>query len=183
MDRDRDRSVHPRIHTAANLPSRRAFLGSLAAGAVLLGERGALAGPPSLAARPPAGFVPLSMPGRVVRVSKSNTLQPNGLWPTEAAAKAMLERVMAELTGLSDMGKAFGKFVHKDDKVAIKPNGIAGKTGATMATNKELVLEVVKGVMAAGVPAENIMIYEQYPSFLAGTRVASKTGELDPAFP
>jgi uncharacterized protein (DUF362 family) len=95
----------------------------------------------------------------------------------------MLERVMAELTGLSDMGAAFGKFVHKDDKVAIKPNGIAGKSGATMASNKELVLEIVKGVMAAGVPASNIVIYEQYPSFLAGTRVASKQGVLDASFP
>ena len=37
----------------------------------------------------------------------------------------------------------------------LKPNGIAGKNGATMASNKELVLEVVKGVMAAGVPAAN----------------------------
>jgi uncharacterized protein (DUF362 family) len=178
-----DRSARNRIETADCLPSRRAFLGTLAAGAVLLGERGAEAAAGSLAARPPAGFVPLSIPGKVVRVGKGNTLQSNGLWPTESAAKAMLERAMTELTGLSDMGAAFGKFIHKDDKVAIKPNGIAGKTGATMATNKELVLEVVRGVMAAGVPAANITIFEQYPSFLAGTRVATRAGVLDPAFP
>jgi uncharacterized protein (DUF362 family) len=164
-------------------PSRRDFLGALAAGATILGGSDALAASGSLAARPPAGFVPLSIPGKVVKVSKSNTLQPNGLWPTEASAKAMLERVMTELTGLSDMGEAFGKFVHKDDKVAIKPNGIAGKQGATMATNKELVLEIVKGVMAAGVPATSITIFEQYPSFMAGTRIATKALVLDPAFP
>ncbi len=76
-----------------------------------------------------------------------------------------------------------GKFVHKADKVAIKPNGIAGKNGATMASNKELVLEIVKGVMAAGVPASSIVIYEQYPKFMAGTRVASRTGVLDASFP
>jgi uncharacterized protein (DUF362 family) len=172
-----DRSVSP-PH-----PSRRAFLGTLAASAVLLGERGAEAAQGGLAARPPAGFVPFSIPGRVVKVSKANTLQANGLWPTEAAAKAMLERAMAELTGFSDMGKAFGRFVHKDDKVAIKPNGIAGKNGATMASNKELVLEIVKGVMAAGVPASSITIYEQYGKFMAGTRIASKACVLDPAFP
>jgi uncharacterized protein (DUF362 family) len=153
----------------------------MAAGATLLGGSDAAANP--LAARPPAGFAPLSIPGKIVKVSKSNTLQPNGLWPTEDAARAMLERAMAELTGLSDLGAAFGRFVHRDDKVAIKPNGIAGKHGATMASNKEIVLEIVKGVMAAGVPAANIVIYEQYPSFLAGTRVASRTSVMDADFP
>lgn len=173
---DHDQSLHSAV-------SRRVFLGGLAAGAALIGEGAAYAAGQSLAARPPAGFVPLSIPGKVVRVTKSGSLQPNGLWPTESAAKLMLERVMAELTGKSDMGEAFGKFVHKDDKVAIKPNGIAGRQGATMASNKELVLEIVKGVMAAGVPASNIVIYEQYPSFLAGTRVADRAGVVDPAFP
>lgn len=180
----RDRFTPPGPSNSGSATSRRAFLGSIgAASAVLLGEGYAEAAGGSLAAKPPAGFVPLSMPGKIVKVSKSNTLQANGLWPTEAAAKLMLERAMSELTGLSDMGAAFGKFVHKDDKVAIKPNGIAGKTGATMASNKELVLEIVKGVMAAGVPAANITIYEQYPSFLAGTRIASRAAVMDPAFP
>jgi uncharacterized protein (DUF362 family) len=180
--------------------SRRTFLGGLAAGAALIGAGGsALAGDPAadappakaaapgpnprLAARPPAGFVPLAIPGKIVKVSKSSTLQPNGLWPEAAAAKAMLERAMAELTGKSDLGAAFARFVHKDDKVAIKPNGIAGRQGASMASNKELVLEIVRGVIAAGVPPQNIVIYEQYPSFLAGTRCADRSGNVDPEFP
>jgi uncharacterized protein (DUF362 family) len=163
--------------------TRRTFLGGLAAGAAMFGGVGESIAAPSLAARPPAGFVPMAIPGKVIRVTKGNTLQPNGLWPTDAAAKVMLERAMTELTGKSNLGEAFAKFVHKDDKVAIKPNGIAGRKGATMASNKELVLEIVKGVMAAGVPASNIVIYEQYPSFLAGTRCADKSGVLDPAFP
>jgi uncharacterized protein (DUF362 family) len=167
---------------ALSLPTRRAFLGTVAAGAAMAAAGPAQAGS-GFAATPPAGFVPLSIPGKIVKVSKANTLQPNDLWPTEEAARTMLQRAMAELTGLSDMGAAFAKFVHKDDKVAIKPNGIAGKQGATMASNKELVLEIVKGVMAAGVPATSIVIYEQYPSFLAGTRIASKKGEMDPSFP
>jgi len=118
-----------------------------------------------------------------VRVDKANTLQANGLWPEAAAAKVMLERAMAELTGKSDPGAAFARFVHKDDKVAIKVNGIAGKQGATMASNKELVLEIVRGVVAAGVPPQSIVIFEQYPSFLAGTRCADRTGKVDPDFP
>jgi uncharacterized protein (DUF362 family) len=123
------------------------------------------------------------MPGKIVRVSKANTLEANGLWPKQEAATAMLERAMSELTGISDLGKALGKFVHPDDKVAIKPNGIAGRKGATMAANKELVIALVKGLVASGVPAKNIHIYEQYPSFLRGTRVVDKAGALDAGFP
>jgi uncharacterized protein (DUF362 family) len=167
--------------------SRRVFLGGLAAGvagvALLGSDQAVAAGQPGLAARPPAGFVPLAIPGKIVKVTKSGTLQPNGLWPEHAAAKLMLERAMAELTGKSDLGAAFARFIHKDDKVAIKPNGIAGKKGATMASNKELVLEIVRGVVAAGVPPQNIMIFEQYPSFLAGTRCADRSAKVAPEFP
>jgi len=163
--------------------SRRSFLGAAAAGATLLGVDRTFAAGSGVAAQPPQGFVPLSIPGKVVKVAKSNVMQPNGLWPTEGAAKLMLERVMSELTGKSDLGAAFAKFVHKDDKVAIKPNGIAGQKGATMATNRELILEVVRGVMAAGVPVENIWIFEQYPKFLEGTRVWDRNKGADPALP
>src|SRR5215475_13854175 len=171
--------------------SRRAFLGTLASSTVaggllgagaLLGTRPAWGAGP-LAAQPPAGFVPFSVPGKIVKVTKSNVMQANGLWPTDTAAQSMLERAMAELTGKSDLGAAFARFVHKDDKVAIKPNGIAGQKGATMASNKELVLAIVRGVLAAGVPASNITIYEQYPSFLAGTRVADRNRTMDKSFP
>lgn len=148
-----------------------------------LGVEPAFAARSTWVARRPAGFSPLAIPGRVVRIDKANTLLDNGLWPKQEAATAMLERAMAELTGKADLGEAFARFVHKDDVVAIKPNGIAGRTGATMAANKELVLAVVRGVIAAGVPAERITIYEQYPKFLAGTRVVDKEQKLDAEFP
>lgn len=166
--------------------SRRGFLHGAALGAtafgagtaILLDEESAFAGDAaaqSLAASPPPGFTPFAAPGRIVKVSKSDTLMPNGLFPKEDAARTMLERAMTELTGETDMGRAFGRFVHKDDKVAIKMNGIAGQNGGTMATNKELVLPIVAGVIAAGVPAANIVVYEQYTSFFNGTRVTQKS--------
>ncbi len=95
----------------------------------------------------------------------------------------MLERAMTELTGATDVGAAFARFVHPSDTVAIKPNGLAGRGGGTMASNKELVLAVVRGVIAAGVPASSIVIYEQWESFMAGTRVTDKDLALDPDFP
>lgn len=169
--------------------TRRAFLGTAAIGsaAVAAGLPGAEAlaeePRPNIAAKPPAGFVPMNVPGKIIKVSKSGSLQPNGLWPTQAAADVMLQRAMEAMTGLSDLGQAFARFVHKSDKVAIKPNGIAGREGATMAANKELVLAIVRGIVAAGVPASQIHIYEQYPSFLNGTRCADKLAKVDPEFP
>jgi uncharacterized protein (DUF362 family) len=116
----------------------------------------------------------MAAPGKVIKVSKSDVLMPNKLFPKEEAARTMLERAMIELTGETDIIKAFGRFVHKDDKVAIKMNGIAGQSGATMATNKEIILPIVAAVMGVGVPAANIVVYEQYNSFFNGTRVNQK---------
>lgn len=169
-------------HRDSSEVSRRTFVGASVAAAATVASTSARAqvpagsakkadAEPSLAAEPPKGFVPMSAPGLIVKVSKSNTLQPNELWPTEDAARVMLERAMSELTGKTDMGQAFGRFVHPADKVAVKVNGIAGQKGATMATNKELILEIVRGVLAAGVKPENLWVFEQYPSFLKGTRI------------
>jgi uncharacterized protein (DUF362 family) len=44
-------------------------------------------------------------------------------------------------------------------------------------------LEIVKGVMAAGVPASNIVLYEQQGTHIAGCRCADARGVMDPAFP
>ena len=160
-----------------------AAVGSAAAASAIGWSPDLLAGPH--AAKPPAGFVRLSLPGKVVKVSKANTLLPNGLWPVPEAPGPMLQKAMEMLTGRADLGAAFGRFVHKDDQVAIKPNGIAGRKGQSMATNKELVLEVVHGVIAAGVPPENIIIFEQYRDFLWGTRVVTDKEKLTlaPEFP
>jgi len=168
------------------LLSRRGLLGAvLGAGAgVAFGPAAAAqAAPRRLPASSPGGAARLSIPGKVVKVGKANTLQPNGLWPEQASARVMLERAMSELTGKADLGQAFAQFVRTDDRVAIKPNGLGGRKGAGMATNKELVAEIVRGLVAAGVPATSITIYEQYDSFLKGTRVVDQDMKLDPAFP
>jgi uncharacterized protein (DUF362 family) len=159
--------------------SRRRFLGTAAsasAASALLSAAPAAAkedpaARPALAAKPPPGFTPLAAPGRIVKVSKGSTLQPNGLWPNEADAKMMLERALTEFTGEPDLARALGRFVHKDDKVAIKVNGIAGQKGATMATNKELVLPIARALIELGLAPQNVWVYEQYTGFLNGTRV------------
>lgn len=122
----------------------------------------------SLAASPPAGFVPFAAPGRVVKVTKAGSLQANQLFPKADDAKVMLTRALAELTGKESLEESLKLFVHKDDVVVVKVNGIALRS---MSTNKELVLPLLQGLIASGVPAERITLLEQYGSFFAGTRL------------
>jgi uncharacterized protein (DUF362 family) len=125
-----------------------------------------------LNAQIPAGFVPLVLPGRVVRVTKHGCLEPNGLYPKAGDAKEMLRRALEELTGKSDAAEAIKLFVHPQDRVCVKPNGIALQN---MSTNKELILPLLEALIAAGVPASNITVLEQYQGYMNGTRVNAKS--------
>ncbi len=160
--------------------SRRALIGGAAAvAASTLAPRIATADDSaSLIASPPSGFSPMNKRGRIIKVTKGtdfgSLMQPNELWPKPEVAKEMVERALMELTGASNLVEALGKFIHKQDVVAIKPNGIAGQSGATMAANAEVILPIVEGLLKLGVPADKITVYEQYPSYLTGTRINKK---------
>ncbi len=128
----------------------------------------------SLVAKAPDGFAPLTMPGRVVKVAAkgdfASMMQKNQIWPKPEIAKGLLERALTELTGAPNMVEAIKRFVHKDDIVAIKPNGIAGQS---MSTSFELIAPLVEACIAAGVPANHITVYEQFTSYLLATRVGA----------
>ncbi len=172
--------AHDEVHACIERdggPSRRSFLGVAAAvSAAAVGLRSktafALNHATPLAAQPPPGFVPLSAPGRVVKVTKPGCLEDNHIFPKADDAKEMLRRALEELTGKSDMTEAVKSFVHPQDKVCVKVNGIALQN---MATNKELVLPFLQAMVAAGVPATNITVLEQYPGFMQGTRITAKS--------
>jgi uncharacterized protein (DUF362 family) len=173
-DLNRELETHARIDEDADR-SRRAFLrGAAAVGATaaLLRPGAAWAKSPSgLPAQPPAGFVPLSAPGRVVKVTKAGCLEANKIYPKADDAKEMLRRALEELTGKHDLADSVKSFVHPEDKVCVKVNGIALQN---MATNKELVLPFLEAMIAAGTPATNITVLEQYPGFMNGTRINAR---------
>lgn len=157
-----------------DLYGRRAFLGTAAAAAAtatMVASEGDASAAKNLAATPPAGFQPFSAPGKVVKVTKKDSLQVNKLYPKADDAKEMLTRALTELTGKSDLPTAIGQFVHKDDIVVVKVNGIAQQN---MATNKELVLPFVEAMIQSGVKAENITLLEQYPGFFNATRITAQ---------
>jgi uncharacterized protein (DUF362 family) len=147
-------------------------------------EAGATAQAPAdnLIATPPKGFAPLEAPGKITKVEAKGDykaiMQPNLLWPKAEVAEKLLERAMMEFTGAPNLVDAMKRFVHKDDIVAVKVNGIAGQKGHTMAVNFELIKPVVEAILKVGVPAGNVTVYEQYPGFLIGTRVNVRDWQL-----
>jgi len=159
-----------------------AVLASVSAGLAAATPAEAARSIDALIAKPPAGFTPFTAAGKVTRVNAKGDfagfMQPNQLWPKEEVARRLLEKAMMEFTGAPNLNEAMKRFIHKDDVVAIKVNGIAGQTGYTMAVNFELILPVVEAVMAAGVPVGKITVYEQFPNFLAGTRVNVRKWKL-----
>jgi len=165
--------------------NRREFVSSTTALAglgmltTLPGVAWAEASPESLVARPPAGFAPLSLPGRVAKVTAkgdfASIMQRNQMWPKPDVAKRMLEQALMELTGAPNMVEAMKKFIHKDDIVAIKPNGIAG---SGMSTSFELIAPMVEACIALGVPANHITVYEQFTSYMLSTRVGAPKYDL-----
>ncbi|MBN1916281.1 MAG: DUF362 domain-containing protein [Verrucomicrobia bacterium] len=164
--------------------SRRTFIQGAGIAALGLGSTslvriaGAAAAEPdatSLVARPPAGFTPMTAPGRVAKATAKGSvdafLQQNQLWPRPEVARRVLERAMMDFTGAPNLVEAMKRFIHKDDVVAIKTNGIAGTKGATMATNFELIEPVVQAVLAVGVPPERVTVFEQFSTYLIASRV------------
>jgi uncharacterized Fe-S center protein len=177
MDRSNDDSSRlADTATAEAGPSRRGFIAGaagVAAAATLLKSADAFAADdagPSLAASPPAGFTPFNAPGSIVKVTKADCLAANKTYPKPDAAKEMLTKALTELTGKPDLVTAVMQFVHKDDKVVVKVNGIALRK---MGTNAELVIPFLQAMIDGGVPASSITVLEQYNSFLDGTRVSA----------
>ena len=154
----------------------------LAAAGIIAPSRAKDEAKKSMAAKPPDGFVPLALPGRVTKVTVKGDLkaamQPNRLWPKLEVARKLLEEGMKRFTGAPNVVMAMKKFVHKSDIVAVKLNGIAAQTGHTMGTNFELVLAVVEAVLKVGVPADKITVFEQYPNYLTGCRVNVRDWKL-----
>ncbi|HEY6077428.1 MAG TPA: DUF362 domain-containing protein [Polyangiaceae bacterium] len=173
-------------HRSQRLSRRHMVQGAAAtAAAVTLGASEGAAAPSieQYIAKPPPGFAPLNVPGKLTKVSAkgdfASFMQPNQLWPKPEIAKSLLEKAMMEFSGGTNLNTSMGRFIHADDVVAIKVNGIAGQKGTyTMATNYEVILPIVEAVLAVGVPASKITVYEQFPDFLAGTRINVRKWKL-----
>ncbi len=103
-----------------------------------------------------AGSMPGKYPGRVVKLDTETASVQVKL--NAAKVRASVHRGMAELTGEKDLGSAWRQFVSPKDIVGIKVNPIGEKL---LSTKPEVVDAVIEGLMAAGVPKANIVIWDR----------------------
>jgi len=132
--------------------------------------------------------MPGRFPGRVVRLATGAAMTGGKI--DAGRVRAAVERGLAELTGERDMAKAWRLFVSPKDVVGIKINPIGGKV---ISTKPEVVEAVIAGLLAAGVPKANILIWdrryyqmveagftpERFPGIaLAGTEMKGPNGDF-----
>ncbi len=117
--------------------------------------------------------MPGPYPGRVIEVQRPDAVSPHYV-VNQPAVSAMLDQGMAALTGadVGDVSACWGRFFQKGDVVGIKVNPVgrgpkadegwrvAGAVGAI--SSPALVVEVVRRLQAAGVKAQDIVVYDRY---------------------
>ena len=97
------------------------------------------------------------VPSRVVHARHA------GVWDGEdlvaEAIRQMLDASITELTGLDDAGKAWAALFDPDERIAIKVNAFRN---SIIWTHVPLVMAVTECLQEAGVPAEQIVIFDYY---------------------
>ncbi len=96
-------------------------------------------------------------PGRVVGISHPRCIVRDQF--QQPAIQQMIRSGLTALTGAADYVQAWSQFVGPGDVVGIKinPNGNSG----TM-SSPAVIMEIVDGMVRAGVDPNNIVIYERY---------------------
>jgi uncharacterized protein (DUF362 family) len=156
MTKEHHRSDRPR----PRVTSRRDFI-KLAAMAGLLAGCRPLEKLVTPTSTPPP--TPITEPSKVVHTRHA------GVWDGEAlvpeAIRQMLDTSIIKLTGLDDAGKAWAALFSPDERIAIKVNTIAT---SRFWTHVPLVMAVAECLQEAGIPAEQIIIFDRHNSELEG---------------
>lgn len=103
-----------------------------------------------------ASSMPGKYPGKVVRANHPQCVIDGK--PSEEATYEMLKQSICSLTGENDLAKAWLQFVGPEDKIGLKVNPIAGKL---LSTSHALVRSVVRQLEEAGIPRENLVIWDR----------------------
>ena len=143
------------------LSTRRQFLARVggAAGAVLAGERllAALAEPEGPVAR--------------VAVARDDTLTKGRVDEHRELLRKMLDASMQRLTDAPDAAAAWGQLFKPGNRVGIKVNTLG------LSTQPAVVEAIVAGLGSAGVPAENIIIWDRLDTELANAGFRLNRGQ------
>ena len=137
------------MNKSENETSRRQFLKTAAAGAVILGAEGNAVW---------AKAVPAPAKSKVV-IADEKDLRGNGTTPEEQRVVKLLDRAMLAYGGHS--ADAWKQIVHPGQRVSLKVNTIAGKG---MSTHVSLVLAICERLQQAGIkPGDTIVGFKGQP--------------------
>lgn len=137
---------------------RRAFLAGAASLPALAGAR--VSARSTKPAGAPAGLgLPGPFPGRVIEARHPGMVRDGK--KDRGAIGAALDRGLVALTGADDSVAAWRTFVEPGEVVAIKVNPVGNPLAIS---SPELMLAVIDGLKAAGVKAEDIVVFERYRS-------------------
>lgn len=100
--------------------------------------------------------MPGKYPGTVVQVNDPRSVVDDV--PQEEEAYLMLKEGMIALTGEKKLKKAWKQFVNTDEIIGLKVNPVAGKP---LSTSHAVTKAIVKQLQEAGVPKENIVIWDR----------------------
>jgi uncharacterized protein (DUF362 family) len=114
----------------------------------------------------PAAETRFSAKGTVVRVTKPGALG-SAVMPSREMARQMVDRAVMDLTGTSKPESAWAQFAGATDKVLIKPNAFGFPA---MAAHPETAWAIADALMAVGVPADSIIIYDQMSGRMQAAR-------------
>jgi uncharacterized protein (DUF362 family) len=103
--------------------------------------------------------MPGPYPARVVRVHAAGSIDEQTERVDPQVVRKMISEGMRALTGDPDERDSWARFITPSDVVGIKVNC----SGAPrIMSNPEIVADIVRNVIAAGVPADRIYIYERF---------------------
>lgn len=109
-----------------------------------------------LPAQPFSVTQPTNSAARVVIVEDTNATE--AYRPRAEYVEAMLRRGLARLTGEDTSRSAWQSLVATQDVIGLK---VYAKPGANSGTRPPVVAAVIKGLIGAGIPAQNIIIWDR----------------------
>ena len=110
----------------------------------------------SFAAAPPATAAPQLPQARVVVVQEAQAME--AFTPQAGVVRGMVERGILAHTGKATVADAWRSVVKTNDVVGIK---VISAPGRTSGTRPAVVAAVVEGLLAAGLPPRNIVIWDR----------------------
>lgn len=100
--------------------------------------------------------MPGKYPGKVVKIIDNKSVV-DGV-PQEDIAYTMLENAMLTLTGAASIQSAWREFISPEDIIGLKVNPVAGRL---LTTSHAVTKSVIKQLVNAGIPKENIVIWDR----------------------